>query len=136
MHVLQRGSKMKLTIPPYPRRLTLITVLFGIVVFIWLSPDEQGWLVIPLGIGMATLAAAHAVFGLRRGLRGREITGRWWWPSMVVFGGVIGTISTVTTALRMLFKSALTQHVVPDYPALVIGGVLERAPMWGIAGAL
>ena len=127
---------MNVSIPVYPRRLTLITVLFGIVVFVWLSPDEQGWLVIPLGIGMAALTAAHAVFRFGGRLQGRPIPIRWWRLGLIALGALIGAGSTVTTALLMLFKSALHQHVFPDYPLIVIVGILERAPAWSLAGAL
>ncbi|MBX3081092.1 MAG: hypothetical protein KF716_05620 [Anaerolineae bacterium] len=125
-----------MSIPPYPRRLTLITVLFGIIVFVWLSPDEQGWLVIPLGIGMAALVAAHAVFRLGSRLGRRPIPVRWWRLGVVALGALIGAGSTLTTALLMLFKSGLHQHVFPDYPLIVILGILERAPAWSLAGAL
>jgi hypothetical protein len=129
-------ADMKLHIPLYPRRLTLITVLFGIGVFMWLSPDEQGWLVIPLGIGMATLIAIHTVFRLGTRWQDRAISVRWVRIGVVALGALIGGGSAITTALLMLFKSALHNHVFPDYPLIVVLGILQRLPLWSLAGVL
>ena len=125
---------MNVVIPPYPRGLTLITILFGIAVFVWLSPDEQGWLVIPLGVGVAILIATHAVF--RLGARWQSISVRWARIGLVALGMLIGAGSTITTAGLMLFKSVLHSHIFPDYPAIVVLGILQRLPLWSLAGAL
>jgi len=129
-------SNTKLHLPPYPRRLTLITVWFGVAVFLWLSPDEQGWLVIALGVGMAIIAATHAVFRLGARWQDRAISVRRAQIGLVALGALIGAGSAITTASLMLFKSVLHSHIFPDYPAIVVLGILQRLPLWSIAGAL
>jgi hypothetical protein len=122
-------------IPPYPRRLTLITILYGMVTFVWLSPDDEGWFVIGLGVGLACLAAAHGVHGVLR-LSGQTLPAWLWLPGWALLGGGVGAGSALATAALMLLKTGLHNHVYPDYPLLVILGILARAPAWGLAGAL
>lgn len=109
--------------------LRAITIIFGIVCFFWLSPDEAGWLVIPLGIGGAVLLTLHLARQVRKIALAK-------WLQLTLFGAISGALATVTTAGLMFFKTALHNHIYPDYPLIVILGMLARAPAWALAGAL
>lgn len=123
---------MPLTLPPPPRFLATLTLGFGIVVFLWFSPDESGWLVIALGVGISALIAAHALFRLG----GQTVTMRWWFPGCVMLGGLVGAGAALATAALMLLKTGLHAHIFPDYPLVVILGILSRLPAWSAAGGL
>jgi hypothetical protein len=106
------------------RYLSLYTLIYGIVVFLWLSPDEQTWFVAILGWIGAVLITARIV--IRFGLR----------LDPILIGAVIGAGATVCTVLLMFLKTSLHAHVIPDYPLATMIGVAERLPAWALAGAL
>ncbi|MBX3062793.1 MAG: hypothetical protein KF726_07450 [Anaerolineae bacterium] len=106
-----------------------VTIIYGVITFFWLSPDEAGWLVIPLGIGGAVLVTLH----LAKYVRKIALAS---WLQWTLFGAISGALATVVTAALMFFKTALHNHIYPDYPLIVILGMLARAPAWALAGAL
>lgn len=123
---------MILTIPPYPRRLSLITLLYGIILFFWLSPEDSIWLVSVLGWGMSILAVTHTLYRFS----GRTIPRRFLFPAAVALGGMIGGGAVISTILLMFMKTALHNHIYPDYGFPLMAGTAERLPAWVLAGAL
>jgi hypothetical protein len=121
-----------LTIPPYPKRLTLITLLYGIFTFIWMSAEDSVWLVTALGLSLSLLILAHGVFRLG----GRTLSARLWIPATIILGTLVGAGTVAVTVLFMLMKTSLHSHVYPDYPFPLIGGMVERLLPWMAAGAL
>ncbi len=121
-----------LTIPPYPKPLTWITLLYGIFTFFWLSAEDSVWLVSVLGLGLSVLCAAHAVFRLT----GKKFPRRYWLPRMVALGALVGAGAVAATVLFMVMKTSLHGHVYPDYPFPLISGIVERLLPWTAAGAL
>ena len=51
-------------------------------------------------------------------------------------GLLVGAFASLCTAALMLFKNLRHAHVFPDYPAEMLLAVLERLPIWSIAGGL
>ncbi len=121
-----------MTIPPYPRRLSLITLLYGIFVFVWLSWEDSVWLVTVLGFGLSLLVGVHAMF--RFG--GRRVTRRLFIAGAALLGALIGAGTVAATVLLMLIKTSMHSHVYPEYPFPLISGIVERLLPWTAAGAL
>lgn len=119
-------------IPPYPRLLSLITLLYGIFVFFWLSPEDSVWLVSVLGWGMSILLIVHGVFRFS----GRIFPGRLWIAVGLALGGLSGVGAVACTVLLMLMKTSLHSHIYPDYPYPLMSGIVDRLPAWTLAGAL
>jgi hypothetical protein len=113
------------------RKLNLLTFAYGVIVFLWLTPDETGWLVIPLGVSGMIILTLHAAARWNHQLASLPQRLRF-----CLLGGVIGAGSTLATAGLMLFKNGLHNHIYPDYPLLVIVGILQRLPAWALAGTL
>jgi hypothetical protein len=134
--VSRKMTPPHLHIAPYPRRLSLITALYVIGVFVWLSPDDPSWLVIALGVSMALLIAAHVTLRLGAWINRRALPRAWGVVGSVLLGALIGAGAVLTTAALMFFKNALHNHPFPDYPVVTILGILERWAAWGIIGAL
>ena len=53
-----------------------------------------------------------------------------------MLGAIIGIGSSLITALLMLLKNARHSHFFPDFPPGQIGAIIERAPVWALAGGL
>jgi len=117
---------------PRPRWLSLLNIVVGIAVFMWLSPDERGWVVVGYGWALAALTVINGWFGWRTKPRRRH----WQIVAMVSAGGIMGVSAAIYTAGLMLLKTALHNHVYPDYPLSVIIGIFARLPAWATAGAL
>lgn len=119
---------------PGRRRLRWLALLDGLVMLMWLSREDNDVATVAvLGGALAILLLAFAVTGQ---LGCKLISAR-----LVVLGGaLLGTVaglgSAVTTTGLMLFKNALHAHVFLDYPLHVMAGILARAPVWTLAGAL
>ncbi|MCC7452344.1 MAG: hypothetical protein IT324_33390 [Anaerolineae bacterium] len=121
-----------LIIPPRPRQLALLTVLYGVILFIWMSAEDSVWLVSLFGLGLSLLIAAHSLFRLA----GRDFPARIWTPGAVMGGALVGMGANLATMLLMVIKTAWHAHMYPDYPFPLIAGIATRLPAWGLAGAL
>ncbi len=51
-------------------------------------------------------------------------------------GALAGALASLCTAALMLFKNLRHAHIFPDYPAEMLLAVLERLPIWAVAGGL
>ncbi|MCB9457672.1 MAG: hypothetical protein H6671_16935 [Anaerolineaceae bacterium] len=121
-------------LPALTLRLRLGAISYGLLVFLWLSPeDNHVWPVAVLGAGLALMVGGLAVIS-RFG--GRVIPRRWLLLSGALAGLVVGAGGAVAAAGLMLVKTALHSHIYPDYPLPLILAMLERAPAWGLAGLL
>lgn len=109
-------------------------ILYGLAVFFWLGPEDNHiWPVVLLGTTGALLAVyswtAHRLQG--QTVRDRQVV-----LLLAAMGSASGLGASVVTALLMLFKNARHAHIFPDYPAGMMGAILERAPLWALAGGL
>jgi hypothetical protein len=120
---------------PYPgRRVRLLTVGYGLLIFAWLSPEEnQVWPVALLGCGLSLLGLILLVMSK---LGGRTAPPAYVLPGAILFGLVAGFGASIATAGLMFFKDALHAHLFPDFPPLMMLAILQRAPIWTLAGGL
>lgn len=117
-------------VPREGRWLRLCGLVYGLLVFLWLSPEDSLiWSPVALGV-------AGVLLLLRRWLlRGRG--GRM--PLLLLaagMGAAAGAGGIVVAAALMFFKNALHAHEVADYPLGLLLGLLARAPLWGLVGLL
>ena len=121
-------------LPRPGRRSRLLALMYGTAVFVWLSlEDVSVW---PAAVFGTLLAILISVLVVLDKLGGRWIpAGRV--PLLGIAGGAVaGLGSSVGIAALMFFKNARHAHLFPDYPAPQMLAVLERAPLWAIAGGL
>ncbi len=121
-------------IPPPSKRLRRVTIGCGLLLFIWLTPEDNSvWPVAVLGIGAALLGC---VWMIRQRLSGSRFSRRYVPIGAALMGGIIGLGGTLITAGLMFFKNALHAHAFWDYPPAMVAAMLTRAPSWALAGAL
>ena len=96
---------------------------------LWLGlEDTHSAPVAALGLSLAVLAVAH--FAEQRAMPwSRSLT----WS---LLGASTGALTALTSTLLMFFKTAWHTHAFPDYPLAMLIAMLERAPIWALAGAL
>lgn len=123
-----------LRLPRPGRKARWLAVGYGLLVFLWLGPEDNHPL--PAALLGASGALLGVILWIGPRLASRDVSA----PYVLLLGAVTGAISGVgaslMTAVLMLFKNARHAHLFPDYPPGQIGAVLARAPAWGTAGAL
>lgn len=111
-----------------------LIVLYGLLVFAWLSPEDNlVWPPVVLGFGLVLLIILR--WGINT-LGGRALTPREILVGAPLLGLLIGLGTSISAAGLMFFKNALHAHVFLDFPPLLMLAMLERAPAWGLAGML
>jgi hypothetical protein len=125
---------MKLSIPKTDSRVIFPMVGYGIILLVWLSMEDNGTVSVALlGTGAAVLYSSSWL--LKRSA-GQVLPLRVWLPGLILFGGTLGALSTLTTTLLMFFKTGWHGHGFPDYPPQMLLAMLQRLPVWTLAGAL
>ena len=109
-----------------PRWLFAITLVYGVMTFLWLSSEDTGWSVVLFGAGLSILFALYA--GIR--FKGRTV------PAWQRTGGLTGAGSAAATILLMLLKIFLHDDPYLAYPVPLMVGIAARLPIWAAAGAL
>jgi hypothetical protein len=120
---------------PHPgRRIRLLTVGYGLLIFSWLSPEEnQVWPVALLGLGLSLLGLILLVINK---FGGKTVPAAYVVPCTTILGLMTGIGASITTTGLMFFKDALHAHLFPDFPPLMMLAILQRAPIWALAGGL
>lgn len=110
------------------RRCALL--LTGLAIFHWSSLEDSD-------ASAAVMLGTLASVSLSLWLLGRIAAGRALHSSHIALAGAIsGALASLCTAALMLFKNLRHAHVFPDYPAEMLLAVLQRLPVWTIAGGL
>lgn len=125
---------MMLRIPTRSRRLRWLTLGYGILVFLWLSPEDNH--VAPIAVLGGGLSALLVILMVTGRLGGKEIPARYIPLVGLALGAITGLGAALTTAGLMLFKNALHAHIFLDYPPGLMLDILARAPVWTLAGGL
>lgn len=126
---------MSLTIPHRnPRQTRLLVIACGAFLFLWLHIEDNS--IFPAVAAGFMLTLVTAAIWLNRHFGGRTLALRLFLPAAALVGAVGGLGTSAATALLMLLKSGMHGHVFPDYPFGVIVEIVQRAPLWALAGAL
>jgi hypothetical protein len=121
-------------IPVRSRGLRWLALGYGLIVFLWLSPEDTRIApVVMLGLGLSALLVILTITG---SLGGRQIPALYVIPGGLALGAITGVGTAITTTGLMLIKNGLHAHFFLDYPPNLMLAILERAPIWGIAGGL
>ena len=100
----------------------------GILILLWSGIEDRDVLTVTaLGCSLSLTAS---LFYARA-----HFTRRTLWHSALT-GAAAGALSNIATVLLMLFKNLHHAHVFPDYPPALMLAMLERLPLWTLAGSL
>ena len=122
------------TVTKPDKMLRTITLVYGLLLFIWLTPEDNSvGMVAVLGVSATMLALLWTV---RRQLGGRAVPAAYLPVAGILLGMMVGVGSTLAAAGLMFFKNALHAHAFWDYPPQMVVAMLNRAPQWAAAGAL
>ena len=123
-----------LKVPERSNRYILALILYSVIILAWLTPENDSvWLVSLLGTGLALLLVGLAV---QTWLGGKSLRPAWWILLGLSAGAITGISAALLTALLMVMKNVQHSHLVLDFPADVVSGILERIPIWTLAGLL
>lgn len=107
---------------------------YGLLIFIWLSPEDNAvWPVALIGLGLALLST---VWLIQRRLGGSVFPARYVLIGGILLGGIVGLGGALSATGLMFFKNALHAHVFWDFPPAMVLAMLTRAPSWALAGGL
>jgi hypothetical protein len=125
---------MSLCLPQRGRRARWLAIGYGVLLFLWLAPEDNSILPVTLlGGGLSALAVVLWMLGK---LGGRAIPARYAVLGAVLLGIGIGLGASVATFSLMLLKDAQHSHIYPDFPPALMLAILARAPAWAAAGGL
>ncbi|MBZ0297305.1 MAG: hypothetical protein K8L99_32395 [Anaerolineae bacterium] len=123
-----------ISLPTTGRWTRLLALGYGITLFLWISIEDQAvWPVTLFGLG---LAALMTILGTLDKIGGRRIPVWQFVICVTLLGGLIGVGTGIATAGLMFFKNAIHAHLFVDFPPGLMLAILERAPVWGLAGIL
>ena len=122
------------TSPSVSRPLRWMSLAWGAAILIWLSMEDNS--AIPVAVLATGASVLFTTLQTLRWLEKYPIRGRYTLPAATLFGASSGAGSALATAFLMLLKTGLHSHVAPDYTFAQMLGMLERAPLWALAGAL
>jgi hypothetical protein len=120
--------------PPKPgptRSLRLLAILFGIIVLVWVSLEDQSvtWVIL-FAAAICLLAAALSLASSPRSDAGKG------WLVYLLAGLLGGAATPPVAVLLMAIKTGLHGHSVPDYTPAQIIAVLTSFPIWVGAGGV
>ena len=125
-----RNRPAKRTVPAANGLWRNVLIVAGVGILLWSGLediDASG----AAAFGMLSSVAVTMIL-LRTRLAGRANT----IMQTALVGSLAGALSSIITAALMLFKDLRHAHPFPDFPPIMIVGVLERLPYWAAAGAL
>jgi hypothetical protein len=102
--------------------------------FVWLASDDRG-----VGAIMAVAAivcVAFALSGIARWRGGKGVGRRRWLLESMAVGLLTGGLVPPVAVLLILIKISLHSQGTPGFTLGDIGGILNRLPVWALAGVL
>jgi len=117
-------------IPLRPKWLSPLTLLIGLVTFVWFTPESQTalWPTL-LGVAGSGALVANRVYAAA----GRSVRRIVAWP---LIGAGWGAGGALAAAALMFLKTAIHAHLLPEFPPEMMLAMLARLPSWAAAGAL
>lgn len=121
-------------IPTRGKQFRNIALLYGVTVFLWIPiEDFQTLPVVIFGTLLALLILCGWVLNK---FGGKTISPRYLPIASGLIGAVAGLGSAIAAVGLMFFKTSVHAHPFPDYPPALMLSMLERTPIWTLAGAL
>jgi hypothetical protein len=119
---------------PQARWLRRGALLWGVLVFLWLAPEDDSVLpAVLLGLGLSALIVWWLLIRLDLTTQMSR------WRGLLIaaiFGVLAGAGTSLGTVLLLLIKNARHAHLYPDYPPELLLDTLARFPVWSLAGGL
>jgi hypothetical protein len=100
--------------------------------FLWLGIEDNS--VAPAVVLALGLCLITALLWLISRHGGRTLPWRHVLVGAAVLGVLIGLSTSLAGALLMVLKNGMHGHAFPDYPPGLIIEIVQRAPLWGLAG--
>ena len=123
-----------MTVPSTTLGWRLLSLMVGGLLFIWLTLEDTQLLPIIL---LGLLATSIWVLNpLMQRFAGQSISPTKFILAMALLGALIGAGTVILTTIMMFLKTAWHSHLFPDYPAPMMVAMLQRLPLWTVAGAL
>lgn len=116
------------------RVLRWVTLVWGAAILVWLSLEDSS--PVPAAILAAGVSLLLISTQMLRWKKLNTVNAGYIFPIAALFGALSGASAAITTALLMLLKTGMHAHGVPDYAFAQMLGMIERAPVWALAGAL
>lgn len=125
---------MQITLPQLTLPLRLVLWAYGGLILFWLTLEENS----VIGVTLLALGASllSLLVNVVRRWGGHRISAQTFVGLSCLAGALIGGGTSLGAALLMFFKTAWHSHVFPDYPVPLMLAMLERLPVWMIAGVL
>jgi hypothetical protein len=119
-------------LPTRGKQFRNIALLYGVILFLWIPVEDfQTLPVVIFGTGLAQMLLLNWILGR---LGGKTIPLRYLPIAAALVGAVAGLGAVIATVGLMFFKTSLHAHVFPDYLPTQMLAMLERAPLWTLAG--
>ncbi|MCA9910276.1 MAG: hypothetical protein KC519_16570 [Anaerolineae bacterium] len=111
-----------------------VTLVWGTAILVWLSLEDSS----PVPVAILATGASLLLLGTQvlHRVTLDAVNERYIFPISAAFGALSGASTAITTAILMLLKTGMHAHGVPDYSFVQMMGMVERAPLWALAGAL
>jgi hypothetical protein len=121
-------------LPKLGKRARIVALGYGLALFLWMSVEDNAvWPVALYGLGLATLIL---YLTLSDKMGGKIIPVRYLPLAAALWGALMGLSAGIAITVLMFFKNALHAHLYLDYPPGLILAILQRAPIWAVAGGL
>lgn len=125
---------MTLRLPKPLTKARFLLIGYGLILLVWMSLEDSTTLSVALlGTG-ASIIYSGAWIANRFGEH--ELSLKSVSIGLILWGVLLGALSTLMIALLMFFKTSWHGHVYPDYPLAMIVDMLALMPVWAICGGL
>lgn len=109
-------------------------VVTGLAWFVWLAYEDRS-LGTVIGLS-AVICLAFALTAVERWRGGKKAERRRWLLESMGIGLVTGALVAPVAVVLILIKISLHSHGTPDFTTGDIAEVMNRLPVWSLAGTL
>ena len=125
---------MTLRLPKPLTKARFLLIAYGLILLIWMSLEDSSTLSVAiLGTGTSIIYSG-AWIANRFGAR--EVSLKKISIGLILWGILLGALSSLMTMTLMFFKSSWHGHAFPDYPLAMIVDMLALMPIWMLSGGL
>jgi len=121
-------------VPKPTNKLRWVVIIYAIFVLVWSGREHTG--VMPITLVSFGMVVLTMIVWVSNRFSGRTLSVRSGAIASVLIGGIIGGGTSVVTASMMMFVNFRHAHLNPDFPPELVGAILQRLPIWALAGGL